>query len=78
MPFTLTGSDVKRLRESVGVTQADLARHINYTRQAVCRWERRANLSIPRTQYQRVLDYLNSRRDSVEAQRAQVERLRAS
>lgn len=77
MPFTLTGSDVKRLRESVGVTQADLARHLGYTKSAVCNWERRPAHSIPRTQYQAVLDYLVSRRESIEAQRAQAARVRS-
>lgn len=78
MPFTLTGSDVRRLREAVGATQTDLARSLGYTRQAICRWERRTDASIPRTQYQRVLDYLNIRRESAEAQRTQLQRLAAS
>lgn len=76
MPFTLTGSDVKRLRGTVGVTQADLARHLGYTRAAISRWERREGASIPRTQYGRVLDFLKGRYDVAEGQRTQIERLR--
>lgn len=72
MPFTLTGSDVKRLRGIVGVTQADLARSLGYSKSAICRWERRGEASIPRTQYGRVLDYLRSRYDLVEGQRIQA------
>lgn len=76
MPFTLTGAQVRELRLAVGVTQADLARSLGYTKSAICNWERRPTRSIPRTQYQRVLDYLIERRDSSDNQRAQAERVR--
>lgn len=77
MPFTLTGSDVRMLRTQVGATQADLARALGYTKSAVCNWERRGAHSIPRTQYQAVLEYLVKRRAFAEAQRAQAERVRS-
>jgi len=77
MPFTLTGAQVRELRLSVGATQADLARALGYTKSAICNWERRRDHSIPRTQYRRVLDYLLERRDSADAQRAQLERVRS-
>lgn len=72
MPFTLTGSDVRRLRGIAGVTQKDLARSLGYSRQAIGRWEQHGDASIPRTQYQRVLDYLRSRYDLNTGQRRQV------
>ena len=76
MPFTLTGSDVRRLRGIVGATQADLARALGYSRQAISKWERHADTSIPRTQYQRVLDYLSNRYDLATGQRVTASRLR--
>jgi DNA-binding transcriptional regulator YiaG len=75
MPFTLTGAQVRELRLAVGVTQSDLARSLGYTKYAVRNWERRAEKSIPRTQYQAVLDYLLARRTADDTQRTQVTRL---
>jgi len=62
MPFTLTGAQVRQLRTALGVSQAELARSLGYTRAAICRWERSGAQSIPRTQYRAVLDYLKARR----------------
>ena len=76
MPFTLTGSDVSNLRDIAGVTQADLARALGYSRQAISKWERHPAKSIPRTQYQRVLNYLSSRYDVATGQRITASRLR--
>lgn len=75
MPFTLTGADIRRLRDIAGVTQADLARHLGYSRQAICNWERRTDRSIPRTQYDRVLTFLRSRYDVATGQRRQAREL---
>lgn len=78
MPFTLTGAQVRELRLAVGVTQADLARHVVCTRSAVYKWERSPQKSIPSAHYQSVLDYLTKRMEAIAAQRAQAERLRAA
>lgn len=77
MPFTLTGADVRTLRLAVGVTQAELARSLGYTKYAVRNWERRADKSIPRVQYQAVLDYLVERRAAADAQASQLAGLTA-
>ena len=71
MPFTLTGADLRTLRERLGVTQVDIARALGYTKNAIYQWERRTNRSIPRTQYQPVLDYLTRRREALERQAGQ-------
>lgn len=76
MPFTLTGADLRALRTGLGVTQVDIARALGYTKSAICNWERRANHSIPRTQYQPVLDYLTRRREALERQAGQHAQLR--
>lgn len=77
MVFTLTGADVRRLREIAGVTQAALARELNYSRQAIWNWEHRPDHSIPRAQYDRVLTFLRSRYDVASGQRRQAHELRA-
>lgn len=63
MPFTLTGGQVRSIRLALGVTQAELARQLGYTRYAVYWWERHKDRSIPRTQYQPVLSALARLRD---------------
>lgn len=75
MPFTLTGGMVREHRQRLGINQAELARALGYTPAAICKWERRKEHSIPRTQYQRVLDYFNARKDALEAQHAATLRL---
>ncbi len=72
MPFTLTGAQIRELRLSVGVTQADLARRLGYSRYAISKWERSPDKSIPRTQYQPVLDYLIERHTAADVQRAKA------
>lgn len=67
MPFTLTGEIVKTQREKLGISQAELARQLGYTRQAICKWERQKDRSIPRTQYERVLSYLVARQEAMRA-----------
>lgn len=62
MPVILTGHTVRELRLAAGVTQADLARALGYTRQAIYWWEHHPDRSIPRTQYERVLDALARKR----------------
>lgn len=75
MPFTLTGGMVREHRQRLGVTQAELARALGYTRAAISRWERRETASIPRAQYERVLHYLNNYHERIESMRAVVQRL---
>lgn len=62
MPFTLTGSDVATFRHDYHVTQADIAAALGYSRQAISRWERHANRSIPPAQYERLVAFMASRR----------------
>jgi len=72
MPFTLTGSDVKRLREIAGVTQRELGDALGYDRSAISRWERHPDKSIPRARYGSVLDFIRARYDLAEGQRVQL------
>lgn len=67
MPFTLTGATVKAQREKLGISQAELARQLGYTRQNISKWERQKDRSIPRTQYERVLAFLVSRQEALGA-----------
>lgn len=55
MPITLTGAQVRELRQASGVSQAELARQLGYSRYAISYWERHPDRSIPLTQYERVL-----------------------
>ena len=67
MPFTLTGSQVRDHRERLGISQAELARRLGYTRQAISKWESHPDRSIPRTQYERVLTFLATRQQALNA-----------
>ncbi len=65
MPFTLTGAMVKAQRERLGISKAELARQLGYTRQAIWKWESHRERSIPRNQYERVLAFLVSRQEAL-------------
>lgn len=58
--FTLTGAGVRRLRRALGLTQAELARQLGYTRYAIYFWERHGDAPIPRVQQDRVLATLEA------------------
>lgn len=75
MPIVITGADVKSLRDKTGVTQAELARHLGYHKSNISKWEHKPTKSIPRAQYQRVLDYMRSRYDLATGQRIQLDTL---
>ena len=62
MPFTLTGAQVRQLRTTLGVTQANIARSLGCSRQAVSQWERHPDRQIPPRHWLAVLRYLVSRR----------------
>jgi DNA-binding transcriptional regulator YiaG len=73
MPITLTGQWVKDQREKLGISQAELARALGYTRANISKWESRRERSIPRTQYERVLNYLLSRQEALRALAARLQ-----
>lgn len=75
MPFTLTGSDVATFRHAYGVTQREIADALGYKRQSISYWERRPQQSIPRTQYSKLLDFIETRIAAADAQRTKATRL---
>jgi DNA-binding transcriptional regulator YiaG len=74
MPFILTGSDVATFRHDYGVTQRELADALGYKRQSISYWEHRPQQSIPRTQYERLLDFIETRIATADAQRTKANR----
>lgn len=58
LPPPITGVMLIRLRQRVGMTQAEMARGLRVTRQTVCEWER-GRRAIPPRQYTAILDLLD-------------------
>lgn len=57
MTQLVTGADIRRMREAVGMTQTELADTLGYSCAMVCRWERGEH-RVPRSQYRPLMDAL--------------------
>lgn len=72
----LTGVDLPELRRRVGLSQAELARRLGYTRSALWHWES-GRRDIPPEQVLRIVDLLSAAAIEGEEWRRQVAQLRS-